>query len=198
MKKHVLSIFTVGVASLLLGIGDASASSYNIDPAHSAAEFSVRHMMVTNVRGQFSKLTGTVNIDDNDITKSTVEATIDVSTVDTREPKRDGHLKSPDFFDVAKFPTMTFKSKKVEKTADKLKVTGDLTMHGVTRTVVLDVDGPTPEINAMGGTKRGLTATTKLSRKDFGLIWNKTLDAGGVAVGDEVTITIDLELAKKK
>lgn len=193
MKKLLASGLAL-CASLLLA-GSARADAWEIDGTHSAAHFSVRHMMVSNVRGDFGKVTGALNIDDKDLTKSTVEATIDASSINTREPKRDGHLKSPDFFDVAKFPTITFKSKKVEAAgAGKLKVTGDLTLHGVTKSVVLDVDGPGPAVN----NKRGATATTKINRKDFGLGWNKVLEAGGVAVGEEVSVEIDLELNKKK
>lgn len=194
MKKLLVSGLAL-CASLLLGNSSARADAWEIDGTHSAAHFSVRHMMVSNVRGDFGKVVGTLNLDEKDATKSTVEATIDASTINTREPKRDAHLKSGDFFDVAKFPTITFKSKKVEAAAaGKLKVTGDLTMHGVTKSVVLDVDGPGPAVN----NKRGATATTKLNRKDFGLGWNKVLEAGGVAVGDEVSVEIDLELNKKK
>jgi polyisoprenoid-binding protein YceI len=179
----------------------ARASVWEIDSTHSSAQFSVKHMMVSNVKGQFGKVTGTVNLDDKDITKSTVEVTIDVKTIDTREPKRDGHLKSPDFFDVAKYPTITFKSTKVEKAGKgKLKVTGDLSMHGVTKPAVLAIDGPTAEIkNPMSNTPtRGASATGKINRKDWGLTWNKPLEAaGGVMVGDDVQLAIDVELDKK-
>jgi len=203
MNKRTTSIyitgFVTGLLTVVLSAGTALASNWDIDSAHSAAEFSVRHLTVSNVRGQFSKVSGTLNLNDQDITKSSVNATIDVTTIDTREPKRDAHLKSPDFFDTAKFSTITFQSKKVEKVGDKLKVTGDLTLHGVTRPVVLDVDWSASEIHdPFGNTKRGATATTKINRKDFGLTWNKAMEAGGVVVGEEVQITIDLELAKKK
>lgn len=188
------------VAALVLAAPSfAFAAEYVVDSAHSAAQFSVKHMMVSNVRGAFSKVTGTANIDENDITRSTVEASIDVSTVNTNEPKRDEHLRSPDFFDTAKYPTMSFKSTNVEKAGDNLKVTGNLTLHGVTRPVVLDVEGFTTEAkDPWGNTKRGGTATTKINRKDFGLGWNKALETGGVVVGDEVAITLDLELNKKQ
>ena len=178
----------------------AGAAPWEIDTAHSSAGFSVRHLMVSNVRGDFGKVTGAVNLDDKDITKSTVEATIAVSSINTRDEKRDGHLKSPDFFDVAKFPTITFKSKKVAKAGEgKLKVTGDLTIHGVTKEVVLNVDGPAKEAkDPWGNIKSGAVATTKINRKDFGLGWNKVLETGGVAVGEEVSITIDIELQQKK
>jgi polyisoprenoid-binding protein YceI len=177
----------------------ALAADYDIDPAHSAASFSVRHLMVSNVRGEFGKVTGSLTLDEKDVTKSSVVATIDATTLNTREPKRDEHLKSPDFFDVAQYPTLTFKSTKVEKAGKgQLKVTGDLTMHGVTKPVVLYVEGPGAEVkDPWGNTKRGFTATTKLNRKDFGLSWNKALETGGVAVGEEVAVTLDLELTRK-
>lgn len=190
---------SVVAAAVLAAPSIALAADWEIDAAHSNAGFSVRHMMVTNVKGSFTKVSGTIKVDEKDITKSTVEAVIDSSTIDTNQAQRDGHLKSPDFFDVAKYPNITFKSTKVEKAGEgKLKVTGDLTMHGVTKPVVLDVDGPSKEIKGMDGAMRsGASAVTKISRKDFGLNWNKALEAGGVAVGDEVTVALDLELTKK-
>ena len=185
---------------LVVGIpAFAGASTWDVDSAHSSAEFAVRHLMVSTVRGTLGKVTGTLNLDEQDITKSSVEATVDATTIDTREPKRDGHLKSPDFFDVAKYPTITFKSKKVAVAADKkYQVTGDLTMHGVTKEVLLDVEGsPVGSKDPMGNTKLGGVAHTKLNRQDFGINWNKALDGGGVVVGDEVDVTIDVELIKK-
>ncbi len=177
----------------------AGAATYDIDPAHTVASFSVRHLMVTNVRGEFGKTTGTVVYDEKNPAKSTVEATIDVSTINTRDPKRDGHLKSPDFFDAEKFPTITFKSTKVEKAgAGKLKVTGNLTMHGVTKPVTLDVEGPSGEVkDPWGNTKVGASATAKINRKDFGVNWNAPVPTGGVVVGEEVTINLEVELLKK-
>lgn len=172
--------------------------SYQIDSAHSGAAFSVRHMMVTNVSGRFSNLKGSVVIDEKTPANSKVEAVIDVSTVNTNESKRDGHLKSPDFFDVAKFPTMTFKSTKVYKSGEVTKVEGNLTLHGVTKPVTLTLSEVSAEVkHPMGGFLRGATATTKISRKDFGLTWNTALEAGGVAVGDEVSITLEIELSRK-
>lgn len=175
------------------------AANYEIDAAHSSANFKVRHMMISNVAGSFSKVTGTVVFDAKNLAASKVDATIDVSSVNTREERRDNHLKSPDFFDVAKYPTMTFKSKKFAAAGQgAYKVTGDLTIHGVTKEVVLDLTGVTPEIKGMGGeTRIGGTATTKINRKEFGLTWSKTLDGGGAVVGDEVTISIEMELIKK-
>ena len=188
--------------SLALGLFAATAmaapSTWVIDPVHSSVSFKVKHMMISNVVGNFTKFSGTIDADEADLSKSKVNVSIDISSITTGVDARDNHLKSPDFFDVAKFPTMTFVSKSVKVISkDKLEVTGDLTMHGVTKSVVLAVDGPTDAINAMGHTERGASATTKISRKDFGLTWNKAIEAGGVAVGDEVTISLELELTKK-
>src|SRR5947209_1113620 len=185
--------------AILTASGVAATAPWRIDPQHTAAQFSVRHLAISTVRGQFSNVKGTVQWDDEDITKSTVDISIDVNSVDTREPKRDAHLKSADFFDAAKYPEMTFKSKKIEKAADgKLKVTGDLTIRGTTREVILDVDGPTNPIKDMQGMQRAaLTATTKINRQDYGVKWNATMDNGGVVVGDEISIVIDLEMIKQ-
>jgi polyisoprenoid-binding protein YceI len=174
------------------------ASSWQIDPAHSVANFSIRHMMINNVRGEFGKMAGAVNWDDSDVTKSTAEATIDTTTINTREPKRDEHLKSADFFDVAKYPTITFKSTSVKKVgADRLQIKGDLTMHGITKPVTLEATYTNELKDPWGNTRRGASAHTKVNRKDFDLKWNKTLESGGVLVGDDVDITLDLELIKK-
>ena len=187
--------FAIVLAALAL---PALAADYSIDSAHSAAQFSVRHMMVSNVRGEFSKLTGKVVYDDARPTATTVEASVDVSTVSTREPQRDTHLKSPDFFDVAQYPSFTFKSTSVKKTPQGLDVSGELTIHGVSKPVVLHVSGITKEIkDPFGLLRRGATATTVINRKDFGMTWNKNLDGGGVVVGDEVTITLDIEVTRK-
>ena len=198
MKRFLLATAATAFLSLLAPQA-AQASGWEIDASHSVAAFSVRHLMITNVRGELGKVAGTINLDDKDITKSTVEATIEVAAINTRDAKRDEHLRSPDFFDVAKFPTMTFKSTKVEKAGAGLKVTGTLTMRGVSKEVVLSVEGPAPAVKApWGNTKSGFTATTKLNRKDFGVQWNKSIDGGGVVVGDEVSVTIELEVVKKK
>jgi polyisoprenoid-binding protein YceI len=175
----------------------AGTSTWTIDPAHSHTGFGVKHLVISTVRGEFGKTSGSVVLDDQDITRSTVEATIDATTIDTRVADRDTHLKSPDFFDVAKYPTLTFKSTKIEKAGDgKLKVTGNLTLRGVTRPITLDVTGPTGEIkDPWGNTRRGLSATAKLNRKDFGLAWSKMIEAGPV-VGDEVAIDLEVELLK--
>ncbi|MEO8129575.1 MAG: YceI family protein [Bryobacteraceae bacterium] len=174
-------------------------SQYEIDPAHTRAHFKVRHLMVSNVRGEFSKVTGSATYDPSDLSSAKLEATIDASTVNTSEPQRDEHLKSPDFLDVAKFPTITFVSKSFAKTgADTLKVTGDLTIHGVTKEVVLNVEGPTDEVkDPWGNVKAGATATTKINRKDFGLTWNQALETGGLLVGEDITITLDVEFTRK-
>jgi len=191
MKRFVLSAFVFAAALW----GDPV--TYTIDPAHTSADFSVKHMMVSTVRGSFTKTTGTIVYDAANLANSSVEATIDATSISTRVEARDNHLKSPDFFDVAKFPTITFKSKQWYKEGGALKVKGDLTMHGVTKEVVLAVDGPSPEINAGRVTKIGATATLQVNRKDFGLLWNRAIEAGGVTVSDEVTITIDIEANKK-
>ena len=171
--------------------------TYAIDPAHSAVHFSVRHMMLSNVRGEFTKLSGTVTFDPENAAAANVEATIDATSISTRDDQRDGHLKSADFLDVEKFPTITFKSKQIKLGSGEAKVTGDLTIHGVTREITLDVEGPTSEVKDPWGKQRvGASATAKLSRKDFGLVWNAALETGGVMVGDEVKITIDVEAVR--
>lgn len=173
--------------------------AWTIDTSHSKVGFSVKHMMVSNTRGEFKKFTGKIYLDEKDLAKTTVEVEIDVASVDTNEPKRDEHLKSPDFFDAKAHPKMTFKSTKVEKDGAGYKVTGDLTLHGVTKPAVLKVDPLTAEAkDPWGGTRRGTRATTKIDRKDFGLTWNKALETGGALVGDEVTIELDVELVKAK
>src|SRR5512133_1931089 len=176
----------------------AAESTWKLDSNHTHSAFTIRHLVITNVRGEFGKTSGTVTLDEADVGRSSVEATIETATIDTRVPDRDKHLKSPDFFDVAKYPSMTFKSTKVEKAGDgKLKVTGDLTIKNVTKPVVLEVTGPTAEIkDPWGMTRRGLSATTKINRRDFGLNWGKVIEAGPV-VGDEATIEIEAELIKQ-
>jgi polyisoprenoid-binding protein YceI len=191
------------VFGALVGLAGVSAaakaqSTYDIDSAHSSAQFSVRHLMISNVKGEFTNVTGTIVYDPANVGTSTIDAVIDVNTISTREPKRDAHLKSPDFFDAAKFPKLTFHSKQVWKANGVIQVKGDLTLHGVTREVVLTIDGPTPEQKDPWGSLRfGATATTKINRKDWGLTYNKALEAGGVVVGEEVSITIDLEAVKR-
>lgn len=169
---------------------------YKIDPRHSSAQFAVTHLMISTVRGEFHGVNGTVVVDDSDIAKSSVEVTIDATSVDTREPDRDKHLKSADFFDVANHPTITFKSTKVESAgAGKLKVTGDLTIRAITKTAVLEVTVPKPTIKDPWGLQRtAVSGSTKINRQDFGVAWNKNLDAGGVVVSDDVDINLDVEM----
>jgi polyisoprenoid-binding protein YceI len=177
----------------------AQTSSWTIDPKHSTAQFTVRHLAISNVSGNFTNVTGTIDLNEKDITQSQVSAVIDVSSVDTRVSDRDKDLRSPNFFDVEKYPTIEFKSKRIVNSGGKLQVIGDLTMHGTTREVTLDVDGPTPELNdPWGNVRRGFSASTTLNRKDFGLTYNHALKTGEAVVGDNVKIQIDLELIKKK
>lgn len=188
------------VLILLAGCAVAAVAqtSYQIDPAHSAANFTVRHMLVSNVHGQFTGLKGTLMLDDKDVTKSKVDATIDATTVNTGTPARDADLRSANFFDVGQYPTMSFHSTKVEKVAEgKLRVTGEMTMHGVTKPVTFDVDGPSAPLKAMGTTRVGAMATVKINRKDFGINWSHTLDNGGAVVSDEVAIELDLEFVNR-
>ena len=176
-----------------------SAVVYQIDPAHSAAQFKVRHMMIANVKGEFTKVSGTVTSDPADPSTAQIQAAIDASSISTRDEQRDGHLKSADFFDVAKFPSITFQSSKVLPTGpDSYEAVGDLTIHGVTRPVALTVEEVTPEAkDPWGNMRRGATAKTKVNRKDFELHWNVALEAGGFLVGDDIEITIDVELIRQ-
>ena len=188
---------TILIATFALAAAGLNAEQYNIDAAHSKAQFSVKHLMVSNVRGEFGKMSGTVFFDDKNPDATRIDATLDAATINTGVTKRDDHLRSPDFFDTAKFPTLSFKSKSAKKTADGLAVTGDLTMHGVTKEVVLNVEGPSAEIkDPWGSQRRGATATAKINRRDFGLSWGQALEAGGVVVGDQIAITIDVEATK--
>jgi polyisoprenoid-binding protein YceI len=175
-------------------------ATYTIDPAHSVADFKVRHLMVSNVRGEFSGVSGTVEYDSANPANSKLEATVDATTIQTRDAQRDTHLKSADFLDVEKYPTIKFVSKKVVKTGDEEhKVTGDLTIHGVTKEVTLDVEGPGAEVkDPWGNVKLGASAKTKINRKDFGLVWNVALETGGVLVGEDIQIHLDLELTKQQ
>jgi polyisoprenoid-binding protein YceI len=190
-------LLTIAISSCSAVI--AHADTWQLDPAHSNVEFSVRHLMISNVKGQFEKVSGTVTSDGDKPSSVQIQAQIDANSINTRVEKRDQHLKSPEFFDVAKYPTIAFKSTKIEAAGPgKWKLYGDLTLHGVTKPVVLDVEGPTtPMKDPFGNTRVGASATTKIDRKDFGLTWNKALEAGGVVVGDEVTVMIDVEATKK-
>ncbi len=198
---HLLAraISVAALAATLSLPAAAATSTWQIDPNHSAAQFAVRHLAISTVRGAFTKVNGTVQLDDKDISKSSVEVTIDADSVDTRVPNRDKDLRSDHFFDAQKYPTITFKSTKVEQVEPgKLKVTGDLTIHGVTKPVVLDVEGPTSAVKDPWGNQRAAAnATTKINRQDYGVKWNATMDGGGLVVGDDVTITIDLEMVQK-
>ncbi|HEY6489407.1 MAG: YceI family protein [Terracidiphilus sp.] len=176
----------------------AAITTWNIDPAHSAAEFKVKHMMISNVKGNFSGITGVLKLNEADSSQSSVEATIPVPTLTTGDNQRDGHLKSADFFDAEKYPTFTFKSSHVNRHAPGAhKVAGELTLHGVTRAVTFDVEGPSePGKDPWGNTRIGLTATAKVNRKDFGLTWNAALETGGVLVGEDVVLTLDVQFIK--
>ncbi len=193
MKKLVLALLSLAPAAAL-----AAPTAWNVDAGHSQVGFSVRHLVISHVRGQFTKFAGQVSLDEEDVTRSTVEATLDVNGIDTRVANRDAHLKSPDFFDAAKYPTITFRSTKVARTGpDRLDVTGDLTLRGVTKPVLLVVT-TSPEVKGMyGETRRGFSATGRIDRKDFGLTWNKMVEAGPT-VGDEVTIALDVEVVKEQ
>jgi len=197
MKAQFLKL--AAIASLAAGFSlpaSAGTTTYHIDPRHSSAEFGVKHLMISTVRGEFHGVTGTVIVDDANVGNSSVNVTIDAATVDTREPDRDKHLKSDAFFDVAKYPTITFKSTKIEKNADgSLKITGDLTIRGVTKTAILTANAPKAPIKDPWGLQRtAASGSTKINRQDFGVSWNQNLDGGGVVVGDEVTIALDVEM----
>jgi polyisoprenoid-binding protein YceI len=195
MKK---SLIAVGFAVILAAAAQAQSTTWQLDPAHSNAQFSVRHLGISNVQGEFTKLSGTVNLDDQDISKSTVNATIDVNSLDTRVQNRDNDLKSDHFFDTAKYPTITFESTKIVSTGEgTAKMTGNLTLHGVTKEVTFDVTGPTKVIQVMG-TRRGASATTKINRQDFGMVFmSNAMPGGDQMIGDTVTITLDIEMLKK-
>lgn len=194
-KRMILAI-----AVLCLAVpGLVHAGPWQFDPDHTGVHFKVRHLMVSTVHGEFEKVSGKIVYDEADVTKSSADITIDAASVNTRVQKRDEDLRSPNFLDVAKYPTITFKSKRVEKAGSgTLKMTGDLTIRGVTREVVLTVEGPTPAIKDPWGNLRvGGQATTKINRKDFGVVWNAALEMGGAVVGDEVEISIDVEIYRK-
>ena len=200
MLKTARRVGAVSAIALVASLSAlAQTSTWNIDPAHSTAQFTVRHLGISNVTGSFTKVTGTVVLNDRDITQSEVSATIDANSVDTRVEARDKDLKSPHFFEVEKYPTIEFKSKKIVSSGGKLQVIGDLTIHGTTRDVTLDVDGPTPELaDPWGNLRRGISATTTINRKEFGLAYNNLLKTGEAVVGDTVKIQIDAEMVKKK
>lgn len=177
----------------------AGAATYQLDPVHSSIQFKIRHLTVSNVTGTFNKIKGSATMEGEDPSTLKVDVTIEAASVDTGNEKRDQHLRTPDFLDVAKYPTITFVSKKVMKgDPGKLKVTGDLTIHGVTREITVDLEGPTSEVkDPWGGFRRGATGTTRIDRRDFGITWNTALDSGGMLVGNEVTIYVEVEWVKK-
>lgn len=178
----------------------APATQWQIDPSHSSATFSIKHMMISKTHGLFEKLSGDLVYNPDDLSASRVEAIIEAASINTRESQRDAHLRGPDFFDVEKFPTITFKSERFEKNADgDIKVIGELTIHGVTQKVTLNVEEPSEEQNdPWGNVRLGIAATTKIKRKDFGLTWNAALETGGILVGDDVAISLDIEFIKQK
>jgi len=186
------------MSTSILATPQTATTTWNIDPVHSVAEFKVKHMMISNVKGQFPKVSGRVTLDESDLAKSKVEASIETASIETRDAQRDAHLKSPDFFDAEKFPAMSFKSTGIEVVRNgELSVDGELTIHGVTRKVLFSVEGPTAAAkDPWGNTRVAVSATTKISRKDYGLTWNAALETGGILVGDEVTITLDVQFVK--
>ena len=189
---------TTASATATPSAAPTTSSIWNVDPAHSAAEFKVRHMMISNVSGKFSGLSGILNLDATDYTRSTVEVTIPAASVKTADEKLDAHLKNEDFFHVEKFPTLTFKSTSIRSTGGRnYEVDGDLTILGATKSVTLTVnDVSEPSKDPWGNQRIGLSGSTKINRKDFGLVWNTALELGGVLVGDEVTITLDVQFIK--
>jgi polyisoprenoid-binding protein YceI len=199
MLKTAQRTFIVSAITLLASLPVfAQTSTWNIDPAHSNAQFTVRHLGISNVTGSFTKVAGTVTLNEQDITQSQVSASIDVNSIDTRVEARDKDLKSPHFFEVEKYPTIEFRSKRIVSSGGKLQVIGDLTIHGTTREVTLDVDGPTPALtDPWGNLRRGISGTTTINRKDFNLTYNNTLKSGEAMIGDTVKIQIDAEITKK-
>jgi polyisoprenoid-binding protein YceI len=181
---------------LIAGIAHADAVEWKLDPSHTAVRFTVPHLMVSKVHGRFKEATASVKLDDADLTKSTVSVDINAASIDTDDPKRDDHLRGPDFFDVKKFPKLTFKSTKIAKAGAGYKLTGDLTIRDVTKSVTVDATLSAPVKTPWGNQARAATITGKLKRSDFGLKWNKALDAGGVVVGDDVTLDVAVEVTK--
>ena len=187
------------ISFALLAPSLAQAAAWEVDPQDSHIAFSAKHLMVSTVRGEFTKFSGTFDLSDKDLTKSNVSVTIDVASLDTREAKRDGHLRSPDFLDAANHPAITFQSKSIKKSGKGYKVAGDLTLRGVTKPVTLEVTGfSAPMADPWGGVRRAFSARTSIKRTDFGVSWNKTLDKGGLLVSEDVAIQIELTLLQKK
>ncbi len=189
---------TLAALAIVAFASPVAAQTWTIDSAHSGASFTVRHMMVSNVHGRFGKVEGTIVYDGSNIGAVSATANINSTTITTDNEKRDAHLKSADFFDVATYPTITFKSKRAEVVGNgRFKLIGDLTMRGKTKEVVLDVEGPTDPVTVQNSQRIGATATTTVNRQDFGVSWSRSMDGGGVVVGDSVKITIELELIKQ-
>jgi polyisoprenoid-binding protein YceI len=180
-------------------VATPAITTWNVDSTHSVVEFKIKHMMISNLKGNFTSVTGTLSLDENDLTQSSVEAAIEIASIHTRDEGRDAHLKGADFFDAEQFPTMQLKSTHIALKSDgKVVVTGDLMIKGVTHSVQFAVEGPSPATkDPWGNTRIGLSATTKINRKDFGLTWNAALEAGGLMVGEDVSITLDLEFLKE-
>lgn len=198
MKLTRFSVWGALALGLVIASSASAQTTLTIDTSHSSAGFAVRHMMVSNVKGTLGPVKGTATWDGKDLKTLKVDATIDATGLTTYNEQRDKHLKSPDFFDVEKNPTVTFKSKRTEGAGSgKFKLIGDLTLRGVTKEVALDVEGPTAPITAQGKTRIGATATTKLNRQDYGVSWSRSIDGGGVVVGDEVSVTLELELVQQ-
>jgi polyisoprenoid-binding protein YceI len=198
-KMKILRPAILALLVPLAGLASAQTSNWTIDSKHSTAQFTVRHMGISNVSGSFTQVSGSAVINDKDITQSQVDAVIDVNSVDTRVPDRDKDLRSPNFFDAEKYPTIEFKSKRIVNSSGKLQMIGDLTMHGTTREVTLDLDAPTAELtDTSGNQRRGFSASTTINRKDYGVVWSHTLKSGETVVSDNVKIQIDVELVKKK
>lgn len=191
--KH---LFTVASLLLVSAVAQAAGVEWKLDASHTKVGFSVPHMMVSTVEGQFKKATATVLLDEADLTKSQITVAIPVESIDTSDAKRDEHLRSPEFFDAKKFPTITFKSTKVAKAGKAYKITGDLTIRGVTKPVTLDATLSGPVKTPWGNSMRASTITGTVKRSDFGLTWNKTLDAGGVVIGEDVKLDIQAEVTK--
>jgi polyisoprenoid-binding protein YceI len=191
------AMFTALLALTALA-SSAQVSKWQIDPAHSEANFTIKHMGISNVHGRFGNLNGSLDLDDKDIARSSVNATVDITTVDTGVGQRDQHLKSPDFFDATKYPQMTFVSRSLSNSNGQLQLTGDLTLHGVTRSVTLALDGPSKEqADPYGKIRRAFSATTTIHRQDYGLNWNGSLKSGDTVVGDDVKVELDIELIKQ-
>lgn len=186
------------MSNATVAVPQTSTTTWNIDPAHSVAEFKVKHMMISNVKGQFSKVSGALVLDEANLGNSRVDVSIEAGSIQTGDGQRDAHLKSPDFFEVEKFPALTFKSKGIRIIKDgELSVEGDLTIHGVTRKVNFAVEGPTPPSkDPWGNTRIAVSASTKINRKDFGLTWNAALETGGILVGEEVTIILETQFVR--